>query len=66
MIDGDASYTTYFIQGNDIDNAFRQQLDDVQSLLAFIDAAEIGLNDLVFYYARETYLHAVINLYLPI
>ena len=62
MIDGDTSYTTYYVRGTDIDNAFRKEVDDVESLLEFMDAAGVGVNELVFNYGRETYLHAAIDL----
>ncbi len=66
MIDGDTSYTTYYVQGTDIDNAFRVEVDDVESLLEFMDAAGVGVDELVFNYGRETYLHAAMSLFRPI
>ncbi len=64
-IGGDTSYSTYYVQGTDIDNAFRIEVDDVESLLEFMEAAGVGVNELVFNYGRETYLHAAIVLYRP-
>ena len=60
MIDGDTSYTTYYVRGTDIDNAFRKEVDDVESLLEFMDAAGVGVDERVFNYGRETYLDTAI------
>ena len=62
QVDGDTSYTTYYVQGTDIDNAFRIEVDDADSLRRFMGAAGVGVNERVFNYGRETYLHAAIDL----
>jgi len=65
-VDGDTSYTTYYVRGTDIDNAFRIEVDDGDSLRRFMEAAGVGVNERVFNYGRETYLHAAIDLAQPI
>ena len=51
-VDGDTSYTTYYVRGTDIDNAFRIEVDDADSLRRFVEKAGVGVSDRVFNYGR--------------
>ena len=51
-VDGDTSYTTYYVRGTDIDNAFRIEVDDADSLRRFIEKAGVGVNERVCNYGR--------------
>ena len=61
IMDSDRTYTTYYVRGTDIHNAFRIKVDDVESLLEFMDVAGVGVNERVFYHGSAAYLHAAID-----
>lgn len=60
FVGSERSYTTYYVQGSDIDNAFHNKVDDVDSLLRFVDVVGVGVNERIFQFGG-TYLEAAIE-----
>ena len=61
----DTNRSEYYLNGIDADNALRA-IDDVESLMEFMETSGIGVDDMVFSYMRSSILHAAVDLGKPV